>query len=413
MKHWGIVLLLCLGIVACSSDKKIAPKEGRIGLQENIELKKEQQKVKLLKPIDVVMVDAPTYNSYNQRLNLKISIPSNDWKAKDAEGQKENGPRLPSPVIGKKNVYTLDSEFIVRAYQRDSGNLLWQTPLIGDETGLSLVKKDTLLIALSSKGKVVALNTDGKILWQKDLKAPFRNTPVLEKENLYLLSANNDVWVLTTKKGEEKWHYKTDAPLTFLQQMGTPAVFQGTLVVPFSSGLVMAFDKNTGAYLWEEDMNGNKAFDRISTMAQMTANPVIDEQNVFLVGHADKTGAYDLIDGHEIWTIPHGSQLTPLINGNTFFILTNQNELLALNKDTGGVFWRQTIPEIKGKKVMLMLDNKVVVIGSERSITLNAQTGQIEDFLKIDLNGSVPVIAQDGWYYLRKNGQLIHQGKIS
>ena len=412
MKHWGIVLLLCLGIVACSSDKKIAPKEGRIGLQENVVIPTASQKIQLAKTSEIALVNTPNYDVQNKRPHLKKIILSTEWKISGAEGKNKNTPSLPAPIIGKENVYTLDGKFVARAHKKETGEILWKTPLSEDEAGLSLVKEGTLLIALSAKGKVVALNTDGKILWQKDLNAPFRNVPVLEKNNLYLVSANNDVWVLNPQKGQEKWHYKTDAPMTFLQQMGTPAVSKNTIVVPFSSGLNVAFDKTTGAYLWEEEMNGNKTFDRISTITQMTASPVIDGTNVYLVGHADKTGAYRLSDGQEIWSITHGGQLTPLINGNAFFMLTNQNELLALNKSNGHLFWQQGIPEIQGKKAMVLLDDKIMIVGTERSIILNAKTGKIEDFIETNFDGSIPVVTQDGWYYLRKDGKLIHQGQI-
>ena len=412
MKHWGIVLLLCLAIVACSSDKKIAPKEGRIGLQENTVFQKANQKIQLAKGTDVLSVNTSTYNPQNKRPTLAKLTPTENWEKSGAEDQNKNGPLLPAPIVDKDNVYTLDSEFAIRAHKKEDGSIVWETSLADNETGLALVKRDSLLVALSPKGKMVAINTKGEILWQKDLKAPFRNTPILEKNNLYLVSANNDVWVLDTKKGQEKWHYKTDAPTTFLQQMGTPAVSQNIIVVSFSSGLVVAFDKNTGSYLWEEDMNGSKVFDHISTIAQMTASPVIDGSTVYLVGHADKTGAFNLANGKEIWSITYGGQLTPVISGNAIFILTNQNEILALNKNNGRLFWQQSIPEIKGKKALFLLDNKIIVVGTEESIIMDALTGKFDKHIETNFDGSVPVVTKDGWYYLRKNGKLIHQGQI-
>lgn len=412
MKHWGIVLLLCLGIVACSSDKKVAPKDGRITLQEELIIPKSKQKIKLESSENIFLVDSPAYNVQNKRPALNKLSSSEDWKISAAESQKDNGPFLSSPVIGKENVYTLDSNFVVRAHNRANGEMLWQTPLGENDIGLSLVKKGTQLIALSPKGKVISVNTDGKILWEKDFKTPFRNNPVLEKGNLYLLSSSNDMWVLDAQKGKEKWHYKTDAPALFLQQMGTPAVSQETVIVPFSTGIVVAFDKNSGSYLWEEDMNGTKSFDRISNIAQMSSSPVIDEQIVYLVGHANKTGAFDLKSGRNIWILPYGSQLTPIVNGNAIFILTQDNILMALNKKDGHLFWQTAIPEIKKLKGLYFLDQKIIVIGQERVITLNALNGQIEDFITAEFDGSIPVLAQDGWYYLRKNGKLIHQGQV-
>ena len=412
MKRWGIVLLLCLGVVACSSDKKVAPKEGRIALQEAVVVPKARQNIKLNARSDIWTVDSTTYTSQNKKEHLKNLASSSNWEKSVGTNKIKNSPALPAPAIGKKNVYTLDGQFSVRAHQRTDGALVWETLLDKNETGLCLIKNGSRLLALSAKGKLAALDTDGKILWQKDLKAPFRNTPVIEKDNLYLLSANNDVWALNLKNGQEKWHYKTDAPVTFLQQMGTPAVSGKTIVVPFSSGIVIAFDKDTGSYLWEQDMSGSKSFDRIANMAQMTASPVIEGQTVYLVGHANKTGAFDLKDGHALWTLSQGGRLTPVISGNAVFILNSDNMLSAFSKNDGHLFWQTKIPEIKGQKGMYLLDNTLMVIGRESSLKLNAQNGQIEASLKTDFDGSVPVLAQDGWYYLHKNGNLIHQGQI-
>ena len=180
----------------------------------------------------------------------------------------------------------------------------------------------------------------------------------------------------------------------------------------FSSGTVIAFDKDTGTYLWEQDITGVKAFNHISNIAQMTASPVIDDDMLYLVGHANRSGAFDLIDGEEIWSLPYGGQLTPIINGNVLFFLTNENTLLALDKKTGDLFWQQALPEIKGKKGIYLLDNQIWLIGNEQSIILNANDGKIINYSKSDIDGSRPILAQDGWYYLKKNGQLVHQDKL-
>lgn len=412
-RQLGILCLLCLTVLGCASDKKVAPKEGRIPLQQEIIIDKADGKIKLDKGVNPTMVSGILYNAQNKRPAFKKINPTQDWEKDGASEQGKNGILLPTPVTGKSNVYTLDNEFTVRAHRRSDGELLWDKKLGNkDDNGISLIKSDNGLIALSQKGQIFALDFKGKVLWQKDLDSPFRNNPTLYKGKLYLLSANNDVWALNDANGKEIWHYKTEAPITFLQQMGTPAVLANTLIVPFSSGLVMAFDKDTGAYLWEQDMTGAKAFDRISNISQMTASPVIDGKTVFLFGHANRSGAFDLKDGSKIWTITHGGQLTPVINGNAIFVLTSDNVLMALNKNNGHLFWQQKIPEIKGKKALFIQDKAIWVIGEEKIISLDITKGQIIQEIKSEITGSRPILTGDGWYYLTQNGQLIHQGQL-
>ncbi|MBE6446393.1 MAG: hypothetical protein E7021_03225 [Alphaproteobacteria bacterium] len=412
-RQLGVLCLVCLTLLGCASDKKVAPKEGRIALQEEVVIPKADGRVKLSGAKKANIVHSALYNAQNNTPMIAKITSTVSWKEKGANNQSDGGILLPAPITGKSNVYTLDSSFTARAHKRTDGEMLWQTDLSKtQDIGIGFVKDDNRLIALSKNGKVVAVDFKGNILWQKDLKAPFRNNPVLDKNNIYLLSANNDVWVLNADNGKENWHYKTQAPMTFLQQMGNPAIDGDRLIVPFSSGLVTAFDKNTGTFLWEQDMTGAKAFDHISSISQMTASPVIDDDKVYLVGHANRSGAFDLIDGEEIWSINHGGQLTPIVNANAIFILTNDDILLALDKTTGNLFWKQSLPKIKGKKGMYLLDSQIWVVGNEQSLVLNAKDGKIINNQESEVNGSRPILAQDGWYYLKKNGQLVHQGQL-
>ena len=412
-RQLGILCLLCLAVFGCASDKKIAPKEGRISLQEEVVIKKANTTLQLENVKNTSIIHSPLYNAQNNIPRIKSTSSQSNWVQKGADKQSDNGTLLPAPVTGKKNVYTLDGKFVARAHLRSTGENLWQTKLSETpDIGIGFVKDNNRLIALSQNGQVVALDFNGKILWQKDLNAPFRNNPTLHENDIYLLSANNDIWSLDADNGKENWHYKTEAPMTFLQQMGGPAIEDDRLIVPFSSGTVIAFDKDTGTYLWEQDITGVKAFNHISNIAQMTASPVIDDDMLYLVGHANRSGAFDLIDGEEIWSLPYGGQLTPIINGNVLFFLTNENTLLALDKKTGDLFWQQALPEIKGKKGIYLLDNQIWLIGNEQSIILNANDGKIINYSKSDIDGSRPILAQDGWYYLKKNGQLVHQDKL-
>ncbi len=412
-RQLGILCLLCLAVFGCTSDKKFAPKEGRISLQEEVVLAKADTSIQLDSIKKTEIVHSPFYNAQNNAPCIKSASSQTNWIQKGGAKQSDNGILLPAPITGKKNVYTLDGEFVVRGHLRSTGEILWQTKLSETpDAGIGFVKDNDRLIALSQNGKVVAIDFNGKILWQKDLKTPFRNNPTLYENNIYLLSANNDLWSLNIDNGKENWHYKTEAPMTFLQQMGGPAVDGDRLIVPFSSGSVFAFDKNTGTYLWEQDMTGAKTFNHISNIAQMTASPIIDDDMAYLVGHANRSGAFDLIDGEEIWSLPYGGQLTPIVNGNVFFFLTNDNTLLALDKKTGRLFWQQSLPEIKGKKGLFLQDDKIWVIASEKSLSFDITNGKYQDIIQTDINGSRPILAQDGWYYLKKNGQLVHQDKL-
>ena len=45
-------------------------------------------------------------------------------------------------------------------------------------------------------------------------------------------------------------------------------------------------------------------------------------------------------------------------------------------------------------------------------VSFDIKKGKYEDIIETDTNGSRPILAHDGWYYLKKNGQLVHQDKL-
>lgn len=182
--------------------------------------------------------------------------------------------------------------------------------------GVGLAANKDSIAVLDENGNVAVFNNKGELQWKKEFNTPFRNSPLLANNTLYLLSSSNDLWALEAKTGKEKWHYKTTESQTLLQGMGSPAVANDVLVVPFSTGEIIGFVATTGSLLWSQDLIGEKIFSAIAQLSQMTASPVIERGIVYLVGHNGKTLAVNLKTGESLWQLPRGGQNTPLISGN-------------------------------------------------------------------------------------------------
>lgn len=193
--------------------------------------------------------------------------------------------------------------------------------------------------------------------------------------------------------------------------MGRPALANNTVVVPFSSGEVIAFDATTGVLLWTQDLVGKKAFDAVAGLTQMRASPVIEENGiVYLVGHGGQTMAVNLKTGESLWQLDRGGKTTPLVSGNALFFVDNKNNLLAINKRSGKLFWEVALENLVWKGPYL-IDEKLVLFSNEKSVFVEPENGQLT-YQKIKMEGSDPAFIDDGIFFLGDNGVLYHWGKI-
>ena len=411
MKRIALLLLgTCLFLGACSDTKKLAPKEGRITLMSEEKIAQSSEKMQLGKVTNVNEWNALGANSQHKIPSVSLKKATPDWKAKGAKGRSSADLPLPSPVVVGNTIYILDNQSNIIAKDLKNGQELWRESLETKAQGVGLTATKNSIIVLDENGTVASFNNEGKLQWKKEFKTPFRNYPVLANNSLYLLSSGNDLWVLETKTGKEKWHYKTTETQTLLQGMGSPAVSNDVLVVPFSTGEIIGFGATTGTLLWSQDLVGEKVFSALAQLSQMTASPVIENGIVYLVGHNGKTLAVNLKTGESLWQFPRGGQNTPLISGNALFFLDNQNHLLAINKKSGKLCWEADLENILWKGPFL-INNKLVLFSEEKTAIITPSDKKIT-FIEKGIQGSDPIIIDDGIFFLGDNGSLYHWEKI-
>ena len=410
MKKIGWLFLgACLILGACSDTKKVAPKEGRIAVISGEEVTKSSEKVRLDKAANIVEWTTPNGNIRNKMPAISLAKATPAWKTKRAEGRSGNDlPMVPPVIVGDK-IYTLDNESFLYAWNLKDGKEIWRNEGTKAQ-GVGLVANKNFVIFIDENGTVKAFDTKGKELWKKEFKTAFRNAPLLTDNSIYLLSFSNDLWVLNIKNGKEKWHYKTTATQTLLQSMGRPALANGILVVPFSSGEVVGFNADTGVLLWSQDLVGQKAFDAVASLSQMSASPVIENGIVYLVGHAGKTMAVNLKTGESLWQLERGGKTTPFISGNALFFVDNKNNLLAVNKKSGKLFWEVAL-ENNVWKGPYLIDEKLVLFTDEKSVAVDPKDGKTTT-LDTRIEGSFPALVNDGIFFLGDNGRLYHWEKI-
>src|SRR6185503_12260392 len=106
-----------------------------------------------------------------------------------------------------------------------------------------------------------------------------------------------------------------------------PAFSGNTVVVPYSSGEVTAFDAEKGTLKWADAVVRSTRTLAVSGFTDVAASPVIYNGVVYATGVSGRTIAVSLASGERLWEQNIGSAATPAVSGNALFLIDLQDEL--------------------------------------------------------------------------------------
>ena len=400
MKKWGAIFCVLLLLGGCETPKKVAPQEGRVALVD----------VKTL----TISADQETYLKQEQvklqRAGFSLNL-TPVCQVPIGEGISDSGIFLPQPVVVGKTIYTLDTEFQLSAFNLTDCQKKWQVQLpISKEIypkSVGLGANEKVIFAVGGDGTVVAVSPRGKIRGTRSLDAPLRSVPVMKDGLLFLLGADNSLFVLGGQTGESFWNDKMpEAPLNYF---GMPSVgMEGELVVvPYTTGDIVGYNAFSGERLWSEALFSTYGFDKMEEMTHLIASPIVSDGLVFVVGNSGSSGVLYGKTGEEVWTQPVSGVQTPVVKGNVFIMLTHDNQVIAFEKYTGHVMWQTQLDSKEMWKGPVVYKKGILFIStSGQLVYLDAKTGLSFPVLQTEATQQAPLSVQ-GYIILLSNEAIL------
>lgn len=323
------------------------------------------------------------------------------WSAGFGEGSSKRDFLIAAPIMAYNAVFAIDADGVVSAFRQDSGERIWKRrlkPVNRDDKsvamkGAGLAEFNQKIYATTGFGGVFALDMKtGKEIWRRDYETPFRIAPTVANNKLFVQQIDNTLIALNADSGEELWKNTTDYENTTLVGGASPAYNPDldVVIAAFSNGELQAFKASTGTPLWNDLLVSRQRTNSLANIAAVKANPVIDGDRVYAVGYNSVLTAIDLRTGARIWEREMGSSSQPWIAGEYLYVLTNDFDLLCLQKSSGKIVWNTNIPT--GKDLAeksgvfgngpLLVSNRLVVATSNGYIfSISPYTGEIISYI--------------------------------
>ena len=355
------------------------------------------------------------------------------WRAEIGAGGTDRSPLTAPPVAAGGRVFAMDNEARVTAYDAATGEPVWSTAVTPEPEaedrkfyqvfGMGKTKMEEVgfgggialdggrVFLVSGFGTAAALDqATGEVVWTADLPAPVRNPPTAANGKLYAITVGNQAIALDQATGETAWTYESFEEAARFLSSASPAVAGGTVVVPFSSGEVVALQAENGRLLWTTTVSRSTRMNAMADLSDIAGSPVLDRGAVFAISHAGQMSAIDLRSGREVWEVPIGGLNTPWAAGDALFVVTVGGDLVALSREDGAVIWTAPLGryenEEKRKKPItwsgpILAGGQLILTSSRGGLVLvDPQDGTVKNRIEAKVGGTVPPIVAGGQVYV-------------
>lgn len=346
------------------------------------------------------------------------------WQSKLTVKATSNQRLLCEPTVAEGMLFVYTPDSFITAYELETGKSLWslfvrpdlrQDALLGGGTAYS---KGRLFVS-TPFAELFAIDIKaGKAVWMAKTNSPLRSAPTIQDGRVYVVSLNNELTVYDEESGKLLWSHAGISENSGILGGCTPSVQGNVVVTPYSSGEVFALQAENGLPLWTENLSSTNRTDSIAGMPHIKAKPVIKDGITYVVSQSGKTAAFDLRTGKTIWEHAFGGSQTPLIAGDSMFMITSDNYILCMEKNKGLVRWVKALPvwmdEVKNKGRIvwngpILAGSKLYITGSFGTLfAINAEDGTKAEEYRLPGNVVVPPIAVGGTIYvITESGQLV------
>lgn len=446
MKHrmytaLALLGLLSLGLSACSAvegvfqpkDEKKLPGDRISVLELQKQLEPDTGQAQQTQPLALpepwkneFWPQAGGYPNHSmQHLSLGKGPLKLQWQADIGTGSTDEIPLTSTPVVIDGRIFAVDGLDVVSAFSTKDGARLWQTSIKDPEEddiviGGGLAFGGGKLYATSGYDEILCLKPDtGQILWRKPLPAPSRAAPTIMDGRLFVSTRDNRLLALDPDTGEVLWKHEGVSEEAGLVGAASPAANRDIVVPAFTSGEIAALRVENGSVAWSDNLAGvRSSAGGLGAIADIRALPVLDKGLVIAVSFSGRLVAIDERTGSRVWQREISGTNLPWIAGDYVFIISEDNELIALSRNNGAIKWVTALgsyrnPETKDDPIRwagpVLAGGRLLAVSSDGQLTeVDPDSGKIKNKSKVERPVTIaPIVAGDTLYMIGDDGTLM------
>lgn len=336
------------------------------------------------------------------------------WQQKAGNGNDELYIRL-TPAIVDERIFVVDAKGDLFAFNKKSGQKIWEHETDQHITGGVGVLANELLLVGSGDGEVLAYHQkDGTPVWHTQLSSEILAAPLGSStktaDHVIAFAGDNTVYGLDVTEGDIDWEVKNPMPALVLRGSNMPLLLGDEVVyVGLSNGRVLALSANTGERLWEHAVTLPRGRSELQRMIDISGKMALVGDTLYVVTYQGRIAALNAVTGRDRWQRNMSSYTGLSANKDYVTLSDNEDVVWLLSATDGTTLWKQEELRYRTLTVPVFWEEYIVVGDKEGYLhVLSPANGTIIGRTQVDESGiSIPPVVDNGvLYVLANNGKL-------
>jgi outer membrane protein assembly factor BamB len=226
-----------------------------------------------------------------------------------------------------------------------------------------------------------------KLVWQVEVGTGY-GSPLVAEDRAYQharLGEDEVVWCLDLRTGAKKWRQSYPVPFQIgggAERHGkgpksSPALADGRVFTLSITGVLSAWDADSGELLWRRDYDAE--FGQSRPYWGAATSPLVEGSRVIVHFGTDEAGslvALDVKTGNEVWRYgndgpSYSSPLLARIDGVRQVVEWNHRALVGVESETGRFLWEYPFPHVGSNQNMptpTIYEGAILLGGENRGI---------------------------------------------
>ena len=428
MNRLIVLIISIFFLTQCSVGEKINPWKGG---------EKKIEKVKKIKR--VLTNEEKIINEFNENLKLDLTNIKtnntivdnrNNFGAQDYEGsinkignykfaKLEDINQLDfKPIFLKDGLVFFDKKGTIIRYSNNR-KILWKKNFYSKsekrlKPKLNFIIDGKNLVIADNIAKLYSLNIDsGELNWSQNGSYPYNSEIKKINNKFFVIDYKNTLKCYDLSDGKECWELKTEDSFTMANSKFSLIIIKNDVIFSNSIGDITAVDINSGLIKWQLPTQSSNILNE--TYNFKISKLVSDENSIYFSNNKNQFYSIDYKTGTINWINEINSNLTPIINDNFIFTVSNEGYLYVLDKIKGNIIRINYLFENYKLKIRKKIKPIGFSIGNTnlyltnndgKMIIVDLNSGKVIDIQKISGNlVSKPFIYNQNLFVI-KNGSI-------
>lgn len=298
----------------------------------------------------------------------------------------------------------------VSAWDKTNGKRLWQTPINQATISGGVSGGDAQVYLGTSNGNAIALDANtGQERWRTALNSEVLGISTAQTSKVIFRTSDGRLHGISTTNGATLWQQARPGKSLSLRGAGVPLVVGSMVIAGFDSGVVTAFDLQSGTALWEATLAIPNGSDDLSRMIDVDGKLKAIGEALFASSYNGQIAGINMRNGNIAWSAPYSSNTGVDADANGLYTTNATGDVWRLEPRTGNPLWK--MDDLEGRQPTVpSIVGDYLLVGDQQGYLhwINARSGQLAARVRGDSAGYVVPALTDGnvSYSLGRDGLL-------